>query len=284
VRVAVLGLGRMGQALAGRSIDGGHDVTVWNRSPGQAGDLVSRGATESGSVSAAVREADLVVVSLSGDDAVAQVLLPQGKPVQGLDGVVIDCSTVSPATSRDEASWYPGRFVACPIAGAPQAVAAGTALLIVGGPRDAVQRAAPLLDAVSSSRQDAGDDPGTAATIKLLNNYLLLGGLAILADAIAVAQAAGIDGAAAQDLFSHLPVVAPALRNRIDGLLNQEHDPWFSIELGSKDLGLFADLADQGGVRPGLADAVRSRYQQADVLGLGDRDLTAVVETLRQQR
>jgi 3-hydroxyisobutyrate dehydrogenase len=273
----------MGQALAGRLIDAGHEITVWNRTRGRADDLLARGAREANSVADAAGGADAVLVSLSGDDAVRQVLLPDGKPIAGLDGVVIDCSTVDPMTSREESGHYPGRFVACPIAGAPQAVASGTALLIVAGSADAVQRAGPVLDSVSGTRQTAGEDAGTAAIIKLLNNYLLLSGLVALADVVAVAQANGFENTDLHELLGNLPTVAPALTNRIDGLLEADHEPWFSVDLGRKDLGLFAGLADRAGARPGLADTVQACYRDAAELGLGDRDLTAVIEVARRE-
>ena len=281
MKVAVLGLGRMGHALAGRLVDAGHQTTVWNRTSGRAGDLIARGAEQAESVSQAVAGAEVVLVSLSGDDAVRQVLLRDGEPVPGLDGVVVDCSTVAPTTSREEAARYPGRFVACPVAGAPQAVESGKALLIVGGSPAAVERAAPVLNAISESRQGAGDDPGMSAVIKLLNNYLMISGLAVLADAIAVAQASGLEKDDLAELLNNLPVVAPALKNRIDGLIGDDHEGWFSVELGGKDLRLFAEVAEGAGVRLGLADATRSQYHDAVELGLGDRDLSAVIETLR---
>jgi 3-hydroxyisobutyrate dehydrogenase-like beta-hydroxyacid dehydrogenase len=279
---AVLGLGRMGRALAGRLLGAGHHVTVWNRTPGRAGSLTQHGAVEAGSIDEAVTGSQFVLTSLRGDDAVREVLLPDGQPLAGLDGVVIDCSTVSPALSREEAGCYPDRFVACPIAGAPQAVEAGTALLIVGGAPDAVRAVEPVLSALSESRRSAGDDPGMAALTKLINNYLLLAGVAVLADAVAAGQASGFTDAELRDLLHELPVVAPGLKNRIDGLLGADHQGWFSVDLGSKDLDLFATVADGGGVRLGVLDAAQARYREASALGLGDRDLTAVIESLRR--
>ncbi len=279
---AVLGLGRMGRALAGRLLDAGHDISVWNRSSGKAADLIERGAVEAGSVAEAVSGKEFVLVSLTGDDAVRAVLNPDGRPVSELGGVLIDCTTVSADLSRDEAEWYPGRFVACPIAGAPQAVEAGSALLLVGGPADAIAKVDPVLTAISETRHEGGDEPATAAIMKLLNNYLLLAGLAALADATATAQGLGLDDAAVRSLFNDLQVIAPGVKNRIDATVGTDHEAWFSIELGSKDLRLFADLADRAGVHLDLADTVRARYQQAIDQGFGDDDLSAVIETLRR--
>ncbi len=282
MNVAVLGLGRMGQAIAARLLDAGHQVTVWNRTPGRADDLVASGAVEATSVPEAVAGADAVLASLSGDDAVQQVLLPDGEPIAGLEGVLIDCSTVAPATSRWEADHYRDCFVACPIAGAPQAVQSGTARLIVAGPAPAIQRANPVLESLSNSRQDAGDDAGTAAIIKLLNNYLLLSGLVVLADAVAVGQASGFSDSDLAGLLNELPVIAPGLKNRIEGLLTDHHDPWFSVDLASKDLRLFGELADQAGLRLGALDAAQASYRAAGERGLGERDLTAVIEPVRR--
>jgi 3-hydroxyisobutyrate dehydrogenase-like beta-hydroxyacid dehydrogenase len=282
MRIAVLGLGRMGQALAGRLLGAGHQVTVWNRTAGRADDLVADGATEAASVSDAVTGANAVLVAFSGDQAVRQVLLPNDQPIAELAGVVIDCSTVAPKTSRLEAESYPDRFVACPIAGAPQAVQSGAGRLIVAGSAPAIERAKPVLDALSDSRQNAGEDAGAAAIIKLLNNYLLLCGLVVLADVVAVGQANGFDDDELAALLKELPVIAPGLENRIDGLLDDRHEPWFSVELGSKDLRLFTELADQAGLRLGVLEAARTRYRETAELGLDQRDLTAVIEPLRR--
>jgi 3-hydroxyisobutyrate dehydrogenase-like beta-hydroxyacid dehydrogenase len=272
----------MGHALAGRLLDADFQLRVWNRSPGRAGDLPQRGAVEAGSAAEAVEEADFVVVSLSGDDAVRQVLLPEGQALAAGDTTVIDCSTVSPATSRAEADAYPDRFVACPIAGAPQAVQHGQQLLIVGGSPAAVSAAEPVLAALGGQRRDAGDDAGIAAVIKLLNNYLLLSGVAALADVVSLGRASGFTDEDLADLLQNLPTVAPGVANRVEGLIGTEHDPWFSIDLGRKDLGLVNELASRSGTRLGLAEPIRAQYDEASQSGYGDKDLTAVIETLRR--
>lgn len=276
--VAVLGLGNMGQAIAERLLDAGHRLTVWNRSPGKAEPLTARGAREARDIDDAVSGADVVITSLAGDDAVRAVLLPGGAARPSVIGTVVECSTVSPATSAALDAYYPERFVACPIAGAPPMVRAGQALLITAGSPAARKSADAVLADLSQKSHDAGDDPARAAMVKLLNNYLLLGGLALLADVVAAAQANGFDNDYLRELLGTLPVIAPGLRNRVDALIDSRHEPAFSIDLGAKDLRLVDEAFDR---QLRLVDAVRAEYLAASRQGLGDRDISAVIEPLR---
>jgi 3-hydroxyisobutyrate dehydrogenase-like beta-hydroxyacid dehydrogenase len=273
MRIAVLGLGRMGAALASRLTD--HELTVWNRSAGHAGELVARGATEAGSSADAVTAAEVVFSSLSGDDAVRAVLLPDGEPLT-TDAVVVDCSTISPALSAELVEAYPGRFVAGPIAGAPPALRDGKATWIVAGPKEVVDTLASVLDAVTTTRLDAGEQPERASRVKLLNNYLLLGGLAVLADAVVAGQQAGFADDELSDLLKALPVVAPGVAVRLPKLLGDEHEPAFTVALGRKDLGLFADAFGA----TALTRCVDDTYSQAD----DDLDVSAVVDPIRKAR
>jgi 3-hydroxyisobutyrate dehydrogenase-like beta-hydroxyacid dehydrogenase len=280
MKTTVLGLGNMGHALASRVLARGHHVTVWNRSPGKAGDLVEQGAVEARSVEEAVTDADAVLTSLSGDDAVRDVLLPHGYPRPQITGTLVDFSTVSPGTSSALAEQYGDRYVACPLAGAPALMRAGHALLIVAGPRAATGVVDRLLADISDTRYDAGTQVELAAQAKLLNNFLLLGGAALLADAVAAGQRAGIPDDNLADLLGHLPVVPAALTQRIPGFVGRDHPAQFSVDLGRKDLGLFAD-AFPAGSADGLRSAVKAAFDLASQQGLGQDDITAVVEPLR---
>lgn len=276
--VAVLGLGHMGRAVAERLLGAGHQLTVWNRSPGKAAGLVERGARTADDVDAAVAGADVVITSLSGDDAVRAVLLPGGGARPAVIGTVVETSTVSPATSAALDAFYPERFVACPIAGAPPMVRSGQALLITAGSPAARKSADAVLSDLSDKRHDAGDDPARASMVKLLNNYLLLGGLAVLADVVAAAQANGFDDEYLRDLLGQLPVIAPGLRPRIDSLIDSQHEAAFTVDLGAKDLRLVDEAFDR---QLRLVDAVRAEYLAASRQGLGDLDISAVIEPLR---
>ncbi|TMD98306.1 MAG: NAD(P)-dependent oxidoreductase [Chloroflexi bacterium] len=256
MRIAVLGLGSMGGAIAGRLLDAGHEVRVWNRTPARAEPLTRRGAVLDASPGAAVGGVDVAITSLSDDEAVLGVVLGDDGVASCLPpaAVLVDCSTVSPETSRSLARAVGGRFVDAPILGAPRAVAAGETTILAGGDDTVVERLMPLL-----------------------------GQLTVLAEAVATAQAHGI----ADDLLAALgrtPLVAPALHNRLDDVIRGDHEGWFTTRLGRKDVHLVRELAARGGLDLAVAATVEELLGQAVEAGLGDRDITAVVEAVRSRR
>jgi 3-hydroxyisobutyrate dehydrogenase-like beta-hydroxyacid dehydrogenase len=287
MRLAVLGMGRMGHALTERLLAGGHAITVWNRTPHKADDLVAKGARSAATPAEASQVAEVTFVSLADDDAVREVVSGPDGAATGLgDGVLVDASTVSPETSAQVARAVSGRFLAAPILGAPAAVLSGDAVYIISGPHELYERVRPAFEALADEghRRVVGEDPTLAATLKLLSNYLLLSGIAILAETIATAQAVGLADDLISDYFGHLPLVAPALRNRLDDMVSGDHKGWFATRLGAKDLRLAEGLARANGVPLPLAEAVKRRYEQAAAGGWGDADIGAIVELVRRGR
>ncbi|MEV7008454.1 NAD(P)-dependent oxidoreductase [Streptosporangium sp. NPDC051022] len=286
MRVAVLGMGRMGGALARRLLARGHTVRVWNRTPGKAGELVEAGAVEAASPLEAARDADGVLMSLADDRASREVMaqLAGLGEVGAAAPVVADASTVSPATSRGLRETAPGhRFVAAPILGGPEAVVGGHAMGLLGGEREYVRRLDPVWRDLFGVQRYCGDDPGAALTYKLLNNYLLMSGLAVVAEAVATGQAAGLDDSMLHDFLFRWPTVAPALHNRLEDVLHGDHRGWFTTRLGAKDVRLVAELAESAGLDLPIARLVQRLYEKAAEHGWGDADIAAIVELLRER-
>jgi 3-hydroxyisobutyrate dehydrogenase-like beta-hydroxyacid dehydrogenase len=280
VRIAVLGLGQMGRALATRLVTQGHDVTVWNRSPGRASGL---GATEAPDRAAAVAGAAVVMSFLTNDDAVIDVLLPVGELLPLDPGaVVVECSTVSPATTRSLAVAYHDQLVACPVLGSPGALEAGQAALAVAGPSDLVDGLAPLWSDLSARVLRCGEDPGLALVLKLVSNYLLMGGVALLSEAVVAGQRAGLGNDLLTTVLSASPLVAPALHNRLDDLIAGDHAGWFPTPMGAKDVHLLLELAAAHSTVLPVGQAVEARYAEAAASGLADLDITAVIELARR--
>ena len=284
MRLAVLGMGRMGHALAERLLGGHLEVTVWNRTPHRADDLVVRGAREAPTPAAAAEGTDATFTSLADDAAVLSVVTGQDGVAAGLgDGVLIDASTVSPDTTAHLAGAVGGRLLAAPILGSPSAVVSGEAAYLIGGSREFYDRLAPAFDVLAEAgrRVYVGEDATVATTLKLLSNYLLMSGIATLAEAVATAQAVGLPDELIRDYLGQLPLVAPALRNRLDDIVSGDHDGWFSTTLGAKDVRLAEELARSHGVPLPIAGAVKRRFDEAAAQGWADADIGAVVELLR---
>ena len=285
MRLAVLGMGTMGHALGERLLRSGHAVTVWNRTPHKADDLVAEGAREAATPAQAAEGADAAFTSLADDAAVRAVVGgPQGVAAGLGDGVLVDASTVSPTTTAQLAEMVATRFLASPILGAPAAVISGEAVYLIGGPRDLYDRLRPAYEALADEdgRRYLGADATVAATLKLLSNYLLMSGIAALAETVATAQAVGLPDDLIRDFFGRLPLVAPALRNRLEAIVSGDGKGWFSTTLGAKDVRLADELARAHGMRLPLAEAVRRLYEQAAAEGLADADIAAVVERVRK--
>ncbi len=213
MRVAVLGMGRMGHALAERLLAGGHTLTVWNRTSGKADDLLARGARQAATPAEAAAGSELTLTSLADDSAIRPVVTgPDGAAAGLADGVLADASTVSPQTTAQLSEAASGRFLASPILGSPTAVLGGEATYLIGGPRAHHDLARPVYETLADEnhRRYVGEDPTVASTLKLISNYLLMIGIASLAEAVATAQAAGLD----DDSDPRLLQPPPARRTR----------------------------------------------------------------------
>jgi 3-hydroxyisobutyrate dehydrogenase-like beta-hydroxyacid dehydrogenase len=276
MEIAVLGMGRMGRALAGRLLGGGHRVTVWNRSKGKAGEVVSAGAREAESVAAAVEGVEVVITSLANDDAVRAVAFGELRSSIAEATVYVDTSTVSPPLSRQLAGTF-ARFVALPVVGSPVAVSSGQAVFLAGGDAGTVDRLGPVLSSLSDAVRRY-DSPALALTAKLATNLLLLSELVALSESLAVGRSGGLSDDQLRDLLGSSPLVGPGLRNRFEGLLTGSQEGWWTTVLGAKDAGLALDVARGSGVELPAAEVVRQRYQRAASSGLDDADVAAVTE------
>ena len=275
--VAVLGMGRMGRAVAGRLLEGGHRVAVWNRSKGKAGEIVSAGGREAHSVADAVDGVDVAITMLANDDAVRTVALGELRSSIADQTVYVDCSTVSPTLSGEFAAAFPGRFLALPVLGSPVAVRAGQAVYLAGGNGDLVDRLAPLLASLSNTVRRYDTAP-LAITAKLATNLLLLSDVVALAESFAVGRAGGLTDDQLRELLDTSPMVAPGLKNRFEGVLTGPREGWWSTRLGAKDAGLAIDVAESADVELPGAATVRRLYDKAAASGLDQADIAAVTK------
>ncbi|MFG3438979.1 NAD(P)-dependent oxidoreductase [Nonomuraea sp. NPDC047897] len=192
-RISILGLGAMGRALAGALLEAGHEVTVWNRTPGRAGDLVARGAREASSVMEAIEAGDLTVVCLLDDASVRETLAPVVPKLAG--GTLVNLTSGSVRQARELAGWFEGygvRFLSGGIMAVPSTVGTEGAFILYSGPRDVFDQVAPALGPLGRP-QWVGEDPGFAALYDMAALSGMYGMSAGAAHAVALVHAEGGD-------------------------------------------------------------------------------------------
>jgi 3-hydroxyisobutyrate dehydrogenase len=277
MKVAIIGLGRMGHALAERLLDGGHEVRVWNRTAGRAAALTERGARVMGSADDVEDECDAVFLCLADDQSTLGVAAPDGgaRP-SWAQTLVVNTGTVALDVITALAHAYGERFVDAQILGSPQAVRSGAATFIVGGPASGRAALTPLWKGFAGAL-DVGERPETAAIIKLLQNQMLLVQLAVIAETVRAGRAAGIDDTALAATLRESPMMPAGLRNRIDVLFDPDHAGWFTSLQAAKDVTLALDLAKGGAPLP-VTEAARDAYRQLDRDGWKTQDIAALVE------
>jgi len=196
-RVGFIGLGRMGRGMAGRYLDAGFAVALWNRSKAKADDLIARGAHWATSPAAAAAEADAVVTMVADDEASRAVWLGKDGAAAAMKSgtLAIECSTVSHRHALDMARALRGRgliYIDCPVTGLPDAAAAGKLTLLVGADAADLDKARPFLDPLSTTIRHFGD-VGSGTVYKLINNLMGAIQIAGIAEGLAIAEQAGLD-------------------------------------------------------------------------------------------
>jgi len=196
-KVAFIGLGRMGHGMAGRYLDAGFTVAVFNRSKAKAADLIARGARWASSPADAADGADAVVTMVADDEASRSVWLGKDGAVTTMKpgALAIECSTVSHQHALDMARELRGRglvYIDCPVTGLPEAAASGKLTLLVGADAADLDRATPYLAPIGNNVRHFGA-VGTGTVYKLINNLMGAVQIASLAEGIAMAEQAGLD-------------------------------------------------------------------------------------------
>jgi len=196
-RVAFIGLGRMGHGMAGRYLDAGFTVTVWNRSKAKAEDLIARGALWATSPEDAAIDAEAVVTMVADDEASRAVWLGKDGAAATMkaETLAIECSTVSYRHALDLSRELCGRgliYIDCPVTGLPDAAASGNLTLLVGADPADLEKAQPFLAPLGTTIRHFGG-VGTGTVYKLINNLMGAIQIAGVAEGLAIAEQAGLD-------------------------------------------------------------------------------------------
>jgi 3-hydroxyisobutyrate dehydrogenase-like beta-hydroxyacid dehydrogenase len=280
-RVAVVGLGAMGSRIAGRLLDRGHDVAVWNRDPAKAEPLVELGARRAASPAVAADDEELVITMVTGPAALTAVTEGPDGVAAGADGkTIVQMSTVGIAAVRRLAAALPAdaQLLDAPVLGSLTEVENGALKIYAGGEDSLVERWTPFLSDLGEVLHVGPVGAGSAA--KLVANAALVGVIGVLGEALALAELTGLSQARAFEVLGTTALAAQAERRR-QSVESGSYPPRFALSLARKDADLIGEAAD--GLELPVLAAAREWLVEAEQAGHGDEDYSAVLAELLSQ-
>lgn len=280
MRVAILGTGKMGSAMARRLGSTGFELTLWNRT-GQRAEAVGVGKVAP-TPAEAVADAEVVISILTDADAVRAAYLGPNGAVKGARGqVFVEMSTAGPDVPKELAPAIEragAQFVEAPVFGSIGAVESGALVIVAAGSEASVERARPVLQTLGEVRRVGELD--SAASLKLVGNSMLAGTSALAAELLAAGTAAGLN---AEDVFWVLNRIAPVLNARKAGFVEHRFEPvTFALKDALKDLRLALDLYKRSGATTPLVAATEELYERA-AKSAGELDMSAITTAYERQ-
>jgi 3-hydroxyisobutyrate dehydrogenase len=285
MKIGIIGLGRMGTALATRLQGCGHDLVVWNRTPDKAKGLVEAGAVLAASPAAVAERSEAIITCLLDADALEAIFGgDQGILAADVNGkLFIEMSTVQPKTQRalaERVSAKGGAYVECPVSGSTGPAREGRLIGLAGGAPDDVARARPILEQLCRRIEHAGP-VGSGASLKLAVNLPLVVYYQALGEAYSLCRHLGLDPERIVDLFSDTSGGANILKARgsmiAKGMSGDEPQPvTFDVNSFRKDLRTMLAEGKEHGFSLPVVERTLSVYDEASQQGWGSRDGTSL--------
>ena len=280
MKVGFIGLGSMGSAMASNLLKAGHDVTVWNRSPGPTEVLHSLGAKVARTPERAA-QGDALHSMLANDQAVREVILDSGL-LDAMDrGMLhINHATISLALAKELAAAHAERgidYVAAPVFGRPDVAAAGKLNILVAGQPGAIARARSLLEAMASKLWPLGAAVERANVAKIAGNFMIVSAIESMAEACALTSGHGVSAADFLEIMTNTVFASPVYQGYGKSIAEQHFSPaGFATALGYKDISLALAAGDAAQVPLPLASVLRDSLLEALAAGDGALDLAAL--------
>jgi 3-hydroxyisobutyrate dehydrogenase-like beta-hydroxyacid dehydrogenase len=279
MRIAFLGLGLMGRAVARHILQQGHAITVWNRTASAAEPLAALGAEVAATPADATRDAEVVFTMLHDDAAVESVLFEQGSlKAMPADAIHVSLSTISVKLAKQLQTKHADRqhhMIGCPVFGRPAIAEEGKLWLAIAGPDAAIERVSALLDTFSRGRSVVGESPYLAHALKLGGNFLITAMIASLSEALTYAEGNALAPEAFLETVNAALFQSSFYANYGKVMLHPPDEAAATVTLGEKDTRLFQQAAAEAGVATPLADGFHKQLEATIAAGAGDADWAA---------
>jgi 3-hydroxyisobutyrate dehydrogenase-like beta-hydroxyacid dehydrogenase len=287
MKVALLGLGRMGSAIAERLVEAGHDLAVWNRTQAVTERFAGSRAVVLDTPADAWQHCDVTIVMLADTAAVEAVLLgPEGLLCADAGGrTIIDMSTISPERSgriAERANELGASFLRAPVTGNPSVVNAGNLGIMISGPRSAYVAVTGLLRDIGPNHFYVGERD-EARVVKLAVNLVLAGTTELLAEALVMGERTGVDRGTMLRVIGGSAIGSPFVKYKADALVADDYASTFTSRGMEKDVRLALECANSAGVPLPVTALVQQLLRGCIASGMGDIDFTALVPRLRRE-
>jgi 3-hydroxyisobutyrate dehydrogenase len=284
-RIGFAGLGTMGAAMAANLRRADFEVTVWNRTPGRAAEVVALGAADTATAADLGRASDVVVLCVSDTPDVEAVLFGPEGISDGLasGGLVIDCSTISPEATSAFAERFAAAgigYVDAPVSGGSEGARNATLTIFVGGEPASVARARPVLEALGKTITHFGP-AGSGQAVKAVNQVVISGVYLAVAEGMVLAMRAGLDPEAVAGALGGGVAGSWILANRSARMIANEYPLGFRTSLHLKDLAIALDLARSSGVTLPVAALTAQLEAGLVARGYGDEDMSNLARAIR---
>ena len=284
-KVAFLGLGTMGAAMAANLARAGFSVTAWNRTPDRAPELADLGVDIARSPAEAVADTPIVVICVSDTPDVESVLFGEDGVASAAraDTLIIDCSTIAPSGSWDFAARLREqglRMVDAPVSGGSEGAKNATLTIFVGGDEEDVEHARPVLNALGRTITHVGPI-GAGQAVKAVNQVILAGAYLGVAEGIVLAIKAGLDVEQVVGALSGGAAQSWVLTNRSGRMIDNDYPLGFKVALHRKDLAIALDLAAQLGATLPVSALAAQLENGLITGGHGDDDMSALARSIR---
>ena len=285
-RIGFIGLGIMGSRMAAQLAGAGFELTVWNRTTSVAEQWSQQHGGSVAATPAELAAASDVVITMVVDDSHVEELLLLGDNgvAQGArDGMLcIDMSTISPAATREIGSRLAAQgiaFIDAPVTGSSPGAESGTLTIMAGGDPADIERAAPLFDVMGAKTVRCGP-LGEGQKIKVISNAIAASNAAVLAEALIVADRAGIDLQALSAVIDGGAADSKMAQLKLEPMISRQYDTLVRLDHMIKDVDLAIEVAAQSGAPFDYAAQTRSAMAEASAEGFGEIDFAALAEAL----
>jgi len=286
-RIGFIGLGAMGSVMARRLLRAGHAVTVWARRPEAAAGLVAEGAREAGSPAALARDCEHVFLCVTDTAAVEEVVFgTDGVAAAGQHaGVLVDHSTIHPHATRDLAarlSQTSGMaWIDAPVSGGVPGATAGELVVMAGGAAADLARVQPCLEAYARQITHLGE-VGSGQAAKVVNQMLIGGAVAVVAEALNYAAAFGVDAARLPDALAGGWADSAVLQNHARRMAAADYQGDVDARIMAKDMDIALDMGRLTGAPMPVSAVVQQLYRHLIAQGHADKGQIGLMWLYRQ--